>query len=284
MSKKKSLKYQVQGMLSEKLAIGKSRHEAKDEEGRSPYIHSWSTYNSYVKHCLAFALWAKKLYNVVDVKEMEILVDTYLQLRTYIGLSAWTVSLDAAALAKLYGCRITDFGTELPKRRRGDIKRSRRRNTGFDEEAHREAVDFCRGTGLRRHEMAALTGADISKDNGTVYVHVEKGKGGKRRNAPVRTGFEGIVLAAAERCRTEEEKLFPKGSLPSRMPAHGYRAEYAKAQYSALERPLGEIPKKERYICRKDKAGIVYDKQAMAEVSKMLGHNRLCVIAESYLY
>jgi hypothetical protein len=40
----------------------------------------------------------------------------------------------------------------------------------------------------------------------------------------------------------------------------------------------------EKYICRKDKAGIVYDRRAMKIVSKQLGHNRISVIASDYLH
>ena len=52
---------------------------------------------------------------------------------------------------------------------------------------------------------------------------------------------------------------------------------------SAEIAPFEEIPRRERYICRRDKVGVIYDKTAMAEVSKMLGHNRIDVIAYSYL-
>jgi hypothetical protein len=40
---------------------------------------------------------------------------------------------------------------------------------------------------------------------------------------------------------------------------------------------------KELYRCRKDKYGIVYDRKAMLIVSKALGHERIDVIAQSYL-
>ncbi len=45
------IKYQVQGELVKKLAIGESRHKAKQatDDGKSNKIHSWSTYNNYVK-------------------------------------------------------------------------------------------------------------------------------------------------------------------------------------------------------------------------------------------
>lgn len=54
--------------------------------------------------------------------------------------------------------------------------------------------------------------------------------------------------------------------------------------YDEYKRKEKDIPPKERYIMRKERAGEVYDKQAMEIVSKNLGHNRISVIAQSYLY
>ena len=45
-----------------------------------------------------------------------------------------------------------------------------------------------------------------------------------------------------------------------------------------------DIPRVDRYIMRKDRAGEVFDKSAMRMVTKNLGHNRIDVIAQSYLY
>ena len=45
-----------------------------------------------------------------------------------------------------------------------------------------------------------------------------------------------------------------------------------------------DIPRADRYVMRKDRAGEVLDKLAMEITSKMLGHNRINVIAQSYLY
>lgn len=49
-------------------------------------------------------------------------------------------------------------------------------------------------------------------------------------------------------------------------------------------RPIESLERAEKYICRKDKAGIVYDRRAMKIVSKQLGHNRISVIASDYLH
>ena len=281
MSKRRSVSYQVRGKLTRKLAIGKKRHRYKDKRGRSPYIHSWSTYKSYVKHCIAFGLWVRERYGIGDIDNMGVFVEQYLAWRISQGLSAWTIALDAAALAKLYDCHTDDFDVDLPQRHRADVKRSRGEVKHFDEAKHQQTVNFCKATGLRRHELAELKKSDISPDGKTVYVR--RGKGGKPRTVPVLEGHSEAVLKAAERCHNDDDRIFNKSDLPARMPIHKYRAEYARAQYQRLARPVENIPRRERYICRRDKAGTVYDKSAMAEVSKMLGHNRIDIIAYSYL-
>jgi hypothetical protein len=40
----------------------------------------------------------------------------------------------------------------------------------------------------------------------------------------------------------------------------------------------------DRYICRRDMRSRVYSKKLMAVVSENLGHSRINVIAQSYLY
>lgn len=55
--------------------------------------------------------------------------------------------------------------------------------------------------------------------------------------------------------------------------------------YERYARDVSKISnKKERYSMRKDRAGEVYDRVAMQIVSKNLGHTRVSVIAQSYLY
>ena len=71
--------------------------------------------------------------------------------------------------------------------------------------------------------------------------------------------------------------------IPGAADIHGYRREYATAYYKAIARPVDTLKQQEKYICRKDKRGIVYDRRAMLEVSRSLGHNRVDVIAGHYL-
>ena len=71
--------------------------------------------------------------------------------------------------------------------------------------------------------------------------------------------------------------------IPVAADIHGYRREYATAYYKAIARPVDTLKPQEKYICRKDKRGIVYDRRAMLAVSRSLGHNRIDVIAGHYL-
>jgi hypothetical protein len=107
-----------------------------------------------------------------------------------------------------------------------------------------------------------------------------KGKGGKIRDVPVLPDYEATVV----RCcvAAGSGKVWPHVS--SHADIHSYRADYASAWYKRLARPAAFIPPVDRYVCRRDRAGVVYDKAAMLQVSRMLGHNRISVIAGHYLH
>ena len=71
--------------------------------------------------------------------------------------------------------------------------------------------------------------------------------------------------------------------ISSAMDVHYYRSVYCQRIYDSYARPLEQIPPADRYYCRQDKKGLIYDKKAMLQASKALGHNRISVIAEHYL-
>ena len=196
----------------QKLAIGESRHKAKieSEDGKSEKIHLWSTYNDDVKHCTAFGEWVKKTYGEKKIEKMKDHVADYLNYRIEKGLSAWTIKLDASALGKLYCCSYVEFGINLPEKKRDNIKRSRGEIKDFSEKKHSEIVTFIKGTGCRKHEVAAVRKKDIYKVGKNVFVHVEQGKGGKSREVPVIREYAEMVLKIADRCAKENDKLFNK--------------------------------------------------------------------------
>ena len=126
-----------------------------------------------------------------------------------------------------------------------------------------------------------------TKPDGRVELQNVKGKGGKIRNVAVIPGLEAAVTRYAD--AMSRERVF--GKVPQNMDVHSYRREYAMEMYKVQQRHLRrtedrrleKLPPSERYHCRKDKAGVVYDKRIMRYVSQQLGHNRISVIAGHYL-
>jgi len=150
----------------------------------------------------------------------------------------------------------------------------------FSESRNEEFVNFCKATGLRRHEITDLKPENLGFDEATgKYILVNiKGKGGRIRECPI------LSKRVVERMKNtpDGQKVWDK--IPSRTDIHSYRADYCKSIYSYHARPIEEIPKEERYYCRRDLKGLIYDKRAMKIASLALGHNRISVIAAHYLY
>jgi len=194
------------------------------------------------------------------------------------GLSPYTQKLDAAALAKMYGCSSQDF-IKTETRRRAAIVRSRGekiRDKHFSEKRNQEFVDFCRATGLRRAEMKSLRGDQLVYDEDTKSYFLDVvGKGGRRRLAPI------LSNEAVQRVKGADGLVWDK--IPNGADIHAYRADYCISVYNKHARPLDSIPKKNRYCCRSDLKGVWYDKNAMAIASQALGHNRISVIAAHYI-
>lgn len=279
---KKSLVKQIEERYTGMLAIGNSKHFAKINNETSDKIFSWSTFNAYIKHANYFAAYCKEKYSCKTIDECRQYVDEWLQSRIDANMSAYTIKLEASALAKLYGCSTTDF-METPDRNRKDIKRSRGekvRDAHFSEKNHKELVDFCRSTGLRRRELSALTGDKLLKKDGKYYIKVDKAaKGGRYRETEVIGNIENVKNLMTD---AKKEKVFQ--NIPSGADIHEYRSDYATALYHKYARPIESIEDRHEIYCfRKDRAGIVLDRKAMQKVSVNLGHSRISVVAGHYI-
>ena len=308
--RKPSIIYQVLSRLDGLKRFGESKHLAKQLErercretgekynpARVDGIYSYSPFHTYKKHCLSFANWAREK-GAKTLEQAREHVREYLQEHIREGRSAWTIRLEASALAKLYGCNSTDFGVELPKRQRENIHRSRgekTRDKDFSEERNKDIVDFCRGTGLRRKELSRLQTRDTIERGDVVYVHVRQGKGGRERVVRVVEEYREHVLQMRERAEKEgRERVFER--IPSHMDVHGYRREYAANRYREIERDPEQYERaRERWQEYKQEReyegpdtyrrrdGREFDRAILLEVSRDMGHNRVDVIARHYL-
>ena len=295
-----SLVYQVQKTLDSKLAIGESKVKDKALESfrlreKKKYnpkshltfeeritihkIYAWKTYRDYLHICCLFVKWCKKNYNCKTLEECRPYINEWIASISH--YSSPTQKAYVCAVAKLYDCSSTNFNP-TPIRHRKDISRSRhaaKRDRNFSEENNKEIIDFCKGTGLRKSELECLRGDQLLFKNGHYYIAVTRGaKGGRYREAPIISNIEAIVACIKNAGNGKVWDYVPDIDI------HSYRSEYCCEIYRRYARPLNEIPKKERYICRCDQKGMIYDKQAMLIASQCLGHNRISIIAGNYLW
>lgn len=282
-----SMVYQVKAQFDSMAAYGSKKWMHKAANGGKPFkdvVYSYGTMRTYLAISIRFAKWTKKLYGCKYIQDARPFVPEYLKMHINVGHSPWTVRTYASALAKLYQCRAKDFGVTLPPRLRKDVKRSRTNaEKGHYSEVNNEWFHkIGRDSGLRRCELTKLKPDAVFTDGQGKHFALIKGKGGKVRfspclgddlyNAAVKATAEGkqyIWQAAAE-------------TIPDRLIEHKYRAEYAQSLYESLARDPATLPKSEKYICRRERKGIVYDRAALRVVSRALGHNRLNIVT-SYI-
>lgn len=199
-------------------------------------------------------------------------------------MSAWSIRTYFSGSAKVLGLSARDY--DLPARHVADITRSRGdtvREKHFSEEKNADLVNFCRCTGLRnRKELQQIHGTDlIEQPDGSYAIHVT-GKGGRVRDLPI-FGLPDEIERVVARMRTAGNALvWPHVS--SAADIHSYRADYAARMYNAIARDPRKIPAKDRYCCRGAKRGTWYDRRALKQVSLALGHTRINVVAEHYLW
>lgn len=281
---RKTARLRLQAML--KAGMGSKRSKDKAEADTKNKIYSKATFETYKQQFRHFADWLDKAHpEAVTLKDARGFVDEYLRHLIELERSAYSISTAKAAIAKIMGVEATQF-IATPPRLRADIKRSRgvaERDKHISDKKEEELARFTSATGLRRKEMTMIRAEDLFFENGQAYLNVDKGtKGGKSRFAKIVGKTEAETKEIVKWIQSKEGRLFNK--LSSNYDNHFYRATYANRLYNQLKRDIADIPTEDKYIMRKDRAGEVYDKQAMLQVSRALGHNRISVIAQSYLY
>lgn len=293
---KLSIKKQIEQALQDIFHPGTGKHDT----GGKDVIRSRSTFENYLKECKEFAAWVREKYPDRGINTLEKLrpyAEEYLTRSKPNGeaYSAWTICKERAAIAKLYGERCQEVLKDAPERRREDIKRSRGKDymptLPIEKQPDYEALG--RGAGLRKADFTRIRKEDIEQDGNKVFVHIDKGKGGKERTVYVLPAYAERVLAMADKTAAGE-RVIPVGTIPNRFDEHACRRYYANEAYRLFARPVDTLEHGSKYFCRGDRVGVILDKDAMRKVSRLLGHgsynpktgewrDRLSVIAISYL-
>lgn len=288
---KNTLKDESYRILYKMYENGKGRSKKEDKKNlidTRNIIYSSSTLMTYNKQMKKFINFI--LENYPDVKRLRYLknyVNEYLQKLIDDGKSAYTISTAKAAIAKTLKFDYSAF-IETPKRERKNIKRSRscKKSDNISQEKYDFLSKITSSTGLRRKELQSITGEALffNQKEGSYYLRITKGtKGGRERIIRImgkdKNETEEIVNLFKE---AGKMRILPK--ISSAYDNHHFRAPYAKRVYNFYARSIDDLSFEDKYIMRKDRAGEVLDKEAMKITSEFLGHSRIDVIAQSYLY
>lgn len=285
----KSLKTQVYDRTLKMYQEGQGRSKFQDKKdgvsGR--YIYSSSTYQTYKKEGKLFISWLEKEHpEVTQLKDSQQYVNQYLEHLISEDYSPWSISTKKAALSKIFQVPAGTF-IQTPTRERAKIKRSRYQSSldkNISAETEKYFSKITSATGLRRAELLKITGDSLYEKDGKYYIRVEKGtKGGRPRVAEI-IGKDDTETQEIVNLFKEKGKLRVVSSVPKHLDNHYYRSRYALRVYNKYARPENFIPQDKKYIMRKDRSGEVLDRDAMMITSKFLGHSRIDVIAQSYLY
>ena len=290
MGSRKSIIREAIERLDSLMAIGQSRFQAKQAQRATSPEAGWTvstgkmhtTRRVYQQHVLAFINWARTNHGITRLKWLDErageLATEYLTAHVAAGRSAYTVQSERAALRLFFGNWKLAAAVGIPTRTRTTITRSRgpAGHDGHFQPAHWQAhIRFAQACGLRRAELRDLRVRDVyTNSDGTLFVHVKRGKGGKAREVPVLKGHEEDVLTVVQG-RSPHEKVFDH--IPRHMDVHSYRRDSAQRRY-LQQAPEQALPPVEGRLRHDD-----YDPAAAQQVSWALGHNRLDVVLRHYL-
>jgi integrase len=283
MGSRLGLRYFVLKRLDSLMAIGESRHLAKQAiRAGSPEkrwsistgkIHSYNTRRVYQARILAYVDWAITTYHVTRPVDLDTHADAwvsqYLRERMAQGKSPYTLATERSALRLFFGPHVAS-SVLLPKRKWSGITRSRvpvKQDRHFQPKHWPDHIWFAQAAGLRYSEMRDLRVGDVSpKPDGTLVVHVRRGKGGKAREVAVLAGYEQEILALIAG-RDPKEHIFRH--VPKNMDVQSYRRVSAQARYQQ-HAPEQALPPAEGERLKPTD----YDATAVQEVAASLGHSR----------
>ena len=292
MGSRKSIIREAIERLDSLMAIGTSRFQAKQARRAisadvgwtvsTGKMHSHTTRKVYQQHVLAFINWARTQQGIMRLvwldERADELVTEYLTAHVAAGRSAYTLQTERAALRLFFGNWSLGATVRIPTRTRSTITRSRGpvgHDRHFQPARWQAHIRFAQACGLRRAELRDLRVRDVyTTSDGTLFVYIRNGKGGKAREVPVLSGHEEDVLAVV-RARAPDEKVFDH--IPTHMDVHRYRRDSAQRRY-LQEAPGQALPSLEGRLRCDD-----YDPVAVQRVSWALGHNRLDVVLRHYL-
>lgn len=195
----------------------------------------------------AFSAWAKsKGYKSIAEINKDVLqaYERHLEGRPE-GYSPATIHAKLAPICKAVGVNMKEISK--PKRSAGKIVRGRSATARGEKELrdprYTRLVTLQRAAGIRRAELARLRGRDLIQDeHGHLYIHVERGKGGKSTDQFILPKDREAVLRIFDGIGPEE-RIFSGEEMTNHINLHRLRAEHAQECYRYYAEAIQRSPK-----------------------------------------
>ena len=192
---------------------------------------------SYKRSATRFAKWAKEnnIKKISDITE-EVLQKYHDDLKNDPkAYTAATIHTYLAPIAKAAGINLNRIKKQ--KRTSDKIVRGRIRDTneqGKKQELNSlfsRLIQFQKVVGIRRNELKKLTGQDLKFDkHGNCYIHVRRGKGGKKQMQYILPQDVEIVKQTFEGIE-DNEPVFSEEEMNNQINLHALRAQHARDSY-----------------------------------------------------
>lgn len=186
-----------------------------------------------------FAEWAKKTHRIrlaSDVLDSCALTQEYADFLSTAGYSPDTIHTYLAPVTRGLGLSMNEI--HKPKRVASAITKTRRTNKnkqGQREQASLEnarIVEAAKVIGVRREEMARLTGDCLVKDYaGNLCVLVRRGKGGKTQMQRILPKDCPAIIELFAGV-SENQKVFDPADFQNKIPIHAIRRSHAQEAYN----------------------------------------------------
>lgn len=264
------------------------------------YFYRRDTYEACLKTACKFVAWVRDsglTERRLPIREYDKFIVTYIEARIASGeVTARTIAKERSHLSKVWEVntdhiRIPAIRTESEKGRTPD------RYYNMSNEKHAEATAFYTMIGARKGEYHFLTSEEFRDYKDQVKdvagIDIRYNREGQCPNIyPVRNENTGlidrVVVVHAKHGKTNISEILPEHQrevtrifeskeyrdffYPSdHCNVHQCRRDYAQALYAHYARPIEELRREEKYIC-KDGSFRQFDREALAKVAVSLGH------------
>ncbi|MGF3067034.1 phage integrase SAM-like domain-containing protein [Facklamia sp. P12950] len=206
-------------------------------------LHGNITRKQYKYACKKFASWAKEQgFKKIENIDKDLIQEysNHLQ-EDPISYSASTVHTYLAPICKAIGVNMREISK--PKRKANTITKGRKEDANPYGKLQNNLPQFQRLVslqkvlGIRRSELAKLKREDIKQKDGSIYVHVRKGKGGKSTYQLVLPKDEELVKNIFLE-KSGGENIFTPEEMNNKIHLHALRREHGWDCYKFFKERL----------------------------------------------